>query len=130
MKRTIRAFDATMILSKDHGVIIDYLGTHQHLAVDIHCSVDDSGAMCIRTGDMRFYERSLAFSFPMLFTGEAVVREWWDDRTEKFHIDVNVANRVFGPLFGYRGSFTVVERPCLPGEVPLDVQPVREERRE
>jgi hypothetical protein len=130
MKHKIRAFDATMILSEERGVVIDYLGTHQHLAVDIHCSVDDTGAMCIRTGDMRFYERALGFTFPMLFAGVAVVREWWDEPTATFRIDVNVANRVFGPLFGYHGSFTVVERPCLPSEVPLDVKPVHEERRE
>jgi hypothetical protein len=130
LKNAIRAFDATMILSKQRGVIIDYLGTHQHLAVDIHCSVDEGGAMRIETGAMRFYERILGFSFPMLFAGRAIVREWWDDTSERFRIDVNVSNRLFGPLFGYHGSFTVVERPCAAGEVPLDVVPVREERRE
>lgn len=130
MKNSIRAFDATMILSERRGVIVDYLGTHQHLAVDIHCSVDDDGAMCLRSGAMRFYERRVAFDFPMLFAGHAVVREWWDDTAQRFRIDVNVSNRVFGPLFGYQGSFTVAERPCGPDEIPLDVQPVREERRE
>jgi hypothetical protein len=75
MKNRTRAFDATMILSKQRDLIIDYLGTHQHLAVDIHCSVDDSGAMCIRTGDMRFYERFIAFPVPMLVAGHAIVRE-------------------------------------------------------
>jgi hypothetical protein len=79
---------------------------------------------------MRFYERMVGFSFPMLFAGRAVVREWWDETAERFRIDVDVSNRVFGPLFGYQGSFTVVERPCAGGEVPLDVLPVREEHRE
>jgi hypothetical protein len=129
MRNRIRAFDATMIRSRS-GTIIDYLGTHQHLAVDIHCSVDAGGAMCIQTGKMRFYERFIAFSFPMLFAGRAVVRESWDEATERFCIDVNVSNRVFGPLFGYHGSFTVVERPCPAAEVPLDVRPVHEEHRE
>lgn len=130
MKNRIRAFDATMILSEERGTIIDYLGTHQHLAVDIDCSVDESGAMCIRTGDMRFYEGFVGFSFPMLFAGNAVVRESWDDETQRYRIDVNVANRVFGPLFGYSGSFTLAERSCSPDEIPLDVLPVREEPRE
>jgi hypothetical protein len=130
MRNKIRAFDATMILSKQRGVIIDYLGTHQHLAVDIHCSVDDTGAMCIRTGDMRFHERFISIPFPMLLAGHAVVRESWDETTEKFNIDVNVSNRVFGRLFGYQGSFTVIQRPCLPDEIPVDVTPVREEHRE
>jgi hypothetical protein len=66
MKRKIRAFDATMIRSVERGVVIDYLGTHQHLAVDIACAVDDDGAMCIETGDQRFYEGPIAFRFPAL----------------------------------------------------------------
>jgi hypothetical protein len=130
MRRRLRAFDATMVRSESRGLIIDYLGTHQHLAVDIHCSVDDDGGLRIRTGDQRFYEGPVAFRFPMLFTGVATVREWWDESVGRFRIDVRVDNRVFGPLFGYRGSFSVTERPCPPGEVPLDVKPVREERRE
>jgi hypothetical protein len=130
MKRRIRAFDATMIRSTSRGVIIDYLGTHQHLAVDIACSVDDRGAMCIETGEQRFYEGPIAFRFPALLTGQSVVREWWDETEGRFKIDVNVSNRFFGPLFGYRGTFDVVERPCSPSDVPLDVKPVREEQRE
>ena len=130
MPRRYRAFDATMVHSRRRGVIVDYLGTHQHLAVDIHCSVDNAGAMCIRSGEQRFYEGPIAFRFPPLFSGVAEVREWWDGDAERFRIDVRVVNQVFGPLFGYRGSFTVVERECSPEEIPLDVRPLREERRE
>jgi hypothetical protein len=129
MRRRVRPFDATMIHSKSRG-IVDYLGTHQHLAVDLHCSVDDEGAMCIESGEQRFYEGPIAFRFPLVFSGVARVREWWDEERERFGIDVNVANRRFGPLFGYRGSFTVLERECGPDDVPLDVRPVREELRE
>jgi hypothetical protein len=130
MRRRYRAFDATMILSTSRKMIIDYLGTHQHLAVNIHCSVDDDGAMCIRSGEQRFYEGQVAFRFPLLFSGVAEVREWWDQTSDRFRIEVKVSNPVFGPLFGYRGSFTVVERPCSPEEIPLDVRPLREEQRE
>lgn len=130
LRRRYRAFDATMIYSKSRGLIIDYLGTHQHLAVDIHCSVDDEGGMCIRSGEQRFYEGPVGFRFPLLFSGVANVREWWDEDVDRFRIDVNVSNRVFGPLFGYRGSFTVVERACAPEDIPLEVRPLREEPRE
>jgi hypothetical protein len=130
MRRRFRAFDATMIYSRSRRLIVDYLGTHQHLAVDIHCSVDDEGAMCLRTGEQRFYEGPVAFRFPLLFSGVADVREWWDDEAERFRIDVTVSNRVFGPLFGYRGSFDVSERECAPDDIPLDVRPLREEPRE
>jgi hypothetical protein len=129
MRRKIRAFDATMINSRAHG-IIDYLGTHQHLAVDINCVVDDQGAMCIESGEQRLYEGPIAFRFPLAFSGGARVREWWDEEEQLFKIDVRVENRWFGPLFGYHGSFTVKEHPCAPDDVPLDVRPVCEERRE
>jgi hypothetical protein len=125
-----RAFDATMIHSKERGTIVDYLGTHQHLSVDIHCSVDEDGAMCIRSGEQRFYEGPVAFRFPLLLSGVADVREWWDEEAQRFRISVSVGNRLLGPLFGYRGSFTVSERPCTDAEVPADVRPVREELRE
>jgi hypothetical protein len=130
MRRHHRAFDATMIFSEQRGCIVDYLGTHQHLAVDIHCSVDEAGALCLRSGEQRFYEGPIAFRFPLLFSGIASVREWWDESTQRFGIEVNVQNRVFGPLFGYRGTFTVAQRPWAPDEIPLDITPVREERRE
>lgn len=130
MRRRYRAFDATMIYSESRGCIVDYLGTHQHLAVDLHCSTDDVGAMCIRSGEQRFYEGPIAFRFPLLVSGVASVREWWDDKEQRFGIDVRVMNKVFGPLFGYAGTFRVEERPCVPEEIPLEVQPLRDERRE
>ncbi|MDP9073603.1 MAG: DUF4166 domain-containing protein [Actinomycetota bacterium] len=130
MRRRYRAFDATMVFSRSRNAVVDYLGTHQHLAVDIACSVDDDGAMCIRSGEQRFYEGPIAFRFPMLFSGVAEVREWWEDAAQRFQIEVTVSNRVFGPLFGYRGWFTVAERACSPDAIPLDVRPLREEARE
>ena len=128
--RRYRAFDATMVHGKGRGTIVDYLGTHQHLAVDIHCSVDDDGALCIRSGEQRFYEGPLAFRFPLALSGVADVREWWDDDAGLFRIEVHVANRLLGPLFGYRGAFTVTEHPCTEDDIPLDVRPLREELRE
>lgn len=128
--RRTRAFDATMIHSKRRDAIVDYLGTHQHLAVDLDCWVDDEGAMCLRSSEQRFYEGPIAFRFPLLFSGMADVREWWDPTAECFRIEVHVTNRFFGPLFGYRGSFSVEERACAADEIPSDVLPIREEVRE
>jgi len=130
LQRRYRSFDATMILSQERGMVIDYLGTHQHLAVDIHMSVDDQGGLCLRSGQQRFYEGPVAFSFPLLLSGIAEVREWWDEHEQRFRINVDVRNRLLGPLFGYRGWFLVKERPCLPEDIPLDVRPLREEVRE
>ncbi len=125
-----RRFDATMINSKDRGIIVDYLGTHQHLAVDIHLSVDDEGGLRLRSGAQRFYEGPIAFRFPMIFSGVADVREWFDDSIGKFRIKVEVRNSVWGKLFSYEGTFDVETQACEPGSVPAHVKPVREEKRE
>ncbi len=71
-----RRFDAYMIFSKERGCIIDYLGTHQHLAVDIQVSVADKGGLRLRSRKQRFYEGPVAFRFPWLLTGAAAFRCW------------------------------------------------------
>ena len=119
-----------MIYSQSRGTIVDYLGTHQHLAVDIDCRVDDEGAMCLRSGSQRFYEGWLGFRFPMALSGIANVSEWYDESAGCFRIDVNVTNRRWGPLFGYRGSFHVEWPAVFTAKIPERVLPVRTERRE
>jgi hypothetical protein len=121
-------FDATMIWSDARGCIVDYLGTHQHLAVDIHASVDERGGIRIRSGAQRFYEGPVAFSFPMMFSGVANVCEWYEE--ERYRIQVVVENKTWGRLFGYTGSFDVECRKIGPDGVPDHIRPVREERRE
>jgi len=41
-----------------------------------------------------------------------------------------VTNHVWGPLFGYRGSFDIEWRELNPHETPKDILPLRCERRE
>ncbi len=123
-----RRFDAYMIYSAERKKIVDYLGTHQHLAVDIDLSVAENGGLKLRSGEQRFYEGSLAFRFPMLFSGVADVCEWFDDAIGKFQIKVVVTNRTWGPLFGYTGSFDVEWVKI--SEAPASAKPAREERRE
>jgi len=128
--RKPRRFDAYMIYSEQRNRIVDYLGTHEHLAVDIELSVDKNGGLRLRSGAQRFYEGPIAFSFPLLFSGIADVCEWYDEATEKHRIEVNVHNRTWGPLFGYRGSFDVEWKRVTPQEIPYDIRPVRFDRRE
>ena len=128
--KVTRRFDAYMIYSQTRGCVVDYLGTHEHLAVDIELSVDERGGMCLRSGSQRFYEGIIGFTFPMLFSGIAEVCEWYEDRDQKFHIEVSVRNNVWGPLFGYRGSFQIEWIPVKRDEIPVDILPVRCERRE
>ena len=125
-----RRFDAYMIYSEERKKIVDYLGSHEHLAVDIDLSVDKNGGLRLRSGAQRFYEGPIAFTFPLFFSGIADVCEWYDDQAQKFRIEVKVTNKVWGPLFGYRGSFDVEWRPVLNGATPEDIRPRREERRE
>lgn len=66
----------------------------------------------------------------LLFSGVADVREWFDDATQRFGIEVVVTNRAWGRLFGYRGWFTAEWPTCPRGAVPPHVRPIREERRE
>jgi hypothetical protein len=128
--RRRRRFDAYMIYSERRGCIVDYLGTHEHLAVDLELTVDARGGLRIRSGEQRFYEGPIAFRFPSLLTGVAEVCEWYDDEAGRFRIEVDVRNRRWGPLFGYRGTFDVEWRPVQPGEAPAGILPNREERRE
>jgi hypothetical protein len=46
----VRRFDAYMIYSEKRGCIVDYLGTHQHLAVDLDLSVAANGGLSLRSG--------------------------------------------------------------------------------
>jgi hypothetical protein len=127
--RRTRRFDAYMVYSDARRRIVDYLGSHQHLAVDIDLSVDEAGGLHLRSGSQRFYEGVIGFSFPMLFSGIADVREWYDDAARCFRIVVDVRNRAWGPLFGYRGSFNVEWRRVATG-VPGHILPARQECRD
>ncbi|MDI6105623.1 DUF4166 domain-containing protein [Actinoplanes sp. NEAU-A12] len=121
-----RRFDATMIWSNKRQVLVDYLGTHQHIAVDLHLSVDASGGLHIRSGCQRF--RS-GITCPRSLSGDARLHEWYDDATDRFRIEVNVENRLFGPIFGYSGSFTA-QYFDHNAPVPAAVRPLRENPRE
>ena len=121
-------FDATMIWSEGRQRVIDYLGTHQHLAVDLDLQVEPDGSLLLTTHAQRLYEGRLGLTFPMLFSGKAVLRENWDDEAAVYRINLEVRNPVFGFLFGYSGTFTC-EFPPADG-APDRLKPVRHEVRD
>ena len=126
MREKPSRFDATMVLS--NGEVLDYLGTHQHLAVDLDLSVEADGSLHLRSGAQRFYEgRFVAFRFPMLFSGRADLRESWDDSAQLYRVKLEVVNPVFGFLFGYEGEFRC-EFPSA-SDAPQRLKPVRHEQR-
>ena len=117
-----------MILGSD-GRIVDYLGTHQHLAVDLELRAEPDGSLRLRSDAQRFYAGRLAFRFPMLFSGRANLHESFDDDAGHYVIRLEVRNRVFGFLFGYEGRFTC-EFPPATDAPPAHVLPRAHERRE
>lgn len=123
-------FDATMVHSPRRRGIIDYLGTHQHLATDLKLEVLADGTLHLQTGDLRFYEGPFAFTVPAIFTGTADLYESYDDERGVFTMQMQVRNPVFGFLFGYRGEFTCTYPSLADAVAPSGLKPLREEIRE
>ncbi|AWB95272.1 DUF4166 domain-containing protein [Agromyces badenianii] len=126
-RRRVSRFDATMVIDPRRGTVVDYLGTHQHLAVDLGLTVEPDGSLLLRSGTQRFREGWIDFRFPMLFSGYAELREGFDEDSGVYRVKLEVRNRVFGFLFGYEGWFTC-EFPEAPA-VPRHVLPKRHESR-
>ncbi|MFG2884950.1 DUF4166 domain-containing protein [Streptomyces sp. NPDC048297] len=124
-----RRFDAQMVLSPKGDRILDYLGTHQHLASELHFAAEPDGSLLIRSGEHRFREGPVDIRVPELVGATAEVRESYDDAAGRFRIRVRVVNRYFGPLFGYEGSFTASYASVRGRGVRAGLRPVREEAR-
>ncbi|MFF6824354.1 DUF4166 domain-containing protein [Streptomyces longwoodensis] len=124
-----RRFDAQMVLSPKGDRVLDYLGTHQHLASELHLRAEPDGSLLIRSGEHRFREGPVDVRVPELVGATAEVRESFDERRGCFRIGVRVVNRYAGPLFGYDGSFTVTYADVRRTGVRPGLRPVREEAR-
>ncbi|MFI9771348.1 DUF4166 domain-containing protein [Streptomyces sp. NPDC052415] len=124
-----RRFDAQMVLGPRGDRVLDYLGTHQHLATDLYFSAEPDGSLLIRSGEHRFREGVVDVRVPELIGATAEVRESYDDATDRFRIRVRVENRYFGPLFGYEGSFRATYTDIRHCGVRPGLRPVREEAR-
>ncbi|MFJ5263862.1 DUF4166 domain-containing protein [Streptomyces sp. NPDC088387] len=124
-----RRFDAQMVLGPRGDRILDYLGTHQHLATDLHPSAEPDGSLLIRSGEHRFREGPVDVRVPALIGATAEVRESYDDISGRFRIRVRVVNEHFGPLFGYDGSFRATYTDVRRRGVRPGLRPVREEAR-
>lgn len=124
-----RHFDATMVYDAQRRVIVDYLGTHQHLAVDCHFAVTPTGGFTLKATQQRVYERRLAFRLPALLTGVAHVSEEYEEATGLFHIQVRVTNVLLGTIFQYKGSFRGEFVPVQADSIPTHAYPLRYEPR-
>ncbi|MEV7158320.1 DUF4166 domain-containing protein [Streptomyces misionensis] len=124
-----RRFDAQMVLSPKGDRILDYLGTHRHLASELHFAAEPDGSLLIRSGEHRFREGPVDVRVPELLGATAEVRESFDDTTGRFRVRVSVVNRRFGPLFGYEGSFTASYTDARSHGTRPGLRPLREEIR-
>ncbi|OIJ99788.1 DUF4166 domain-containing protein [Streptomyces colonosanans] len=122
-------FDAQMVLGPQGDHVLDYLGTHQHLASDLHFCAEPDGSLLIRSGEHRFREGPVDVRVPELIGGQAEVRESFDESAGCFRIRVRVVNRYVGPLFGYEGSFAASYADVGVVGVRPGLRPVREEAR-
>ncbi|WP_051653419.1 DUF4166 domain-containing protein [Kitasatospora cheerisanensis] len=122
-----RRFDATMVAAPGRpGTVLDYLGTHQHLAVGLRLGVTPRGGLVISSEAHRVASLVGAPVLPELLTGRADLHEWFDEEAGRFRIRVRVTNPVVGLVLGYQGWFTA-EYPRVGAEgVPRHVRPVRE----
>ncbi|HLO98081.1 MAG TPA: DUF4166 domain-containing protein, partial [Fimbriimonas sp.] len=124
-----RRFDAYMVRDPERNQVVDYMGTHQHLAVDLHLSVAENGGLRINSGEQRFYAGPIGFKFPMFFSGTASVYVWFDDEIGRYRIEVLVKNKVWGHLFGFVGTFDVEWETVTPEDIPRVIKPKQEESR-
>ncbi|WP_103350095.1 DUF4166 domain-containing protein [Amycolatopsis sp. CA-128772] len=119
-----RRFDAQMVHRPGRG-LVDYLGTHQNLAVDLAVSVRPDGGSRLRSGEFRLHEGPVRTGVPRMLTGVATVDEWFDPHRGQFRVEVAMVNRRFGPVFGYEGSFAA-RYVDVGGGVSGAVKPLRE----
>ncbi|MBL1077097.1 DUF4166 domain-containing protein [Nocardia sp. 2] len=126
----VQRFDAQMVLDPRGDRVLDYLGTHQHLASELHPVAEPDGSLLIRSGDLHFREGPVDFRMPDALHARAEVRESFDDATGRFRIRVTVTSPVLGPVFGYEGSFTARYFDADTHGVRAGLRPVREEARQ
>lgn len=128
--RAKRRFDEFLIWSEARERLVIYAGIKMHLAVDIEASVDLDGALCVRSGAQRLYEWRVGLPFPLFFAGRANVRQWYDEQTDRYHVDLAIKNPFWGPIFGYRGWYTGCLQPFDLKESEIHDLPKQVERRE
>lgn len=125
-----REFDEFFVFSESRKTPIVYAGSHQHLSVDLKFAVENDGSLIVTTGSQRLFIGPMTIPFPRLFSGDACVKESYNDVLNRFEVDVSIKNRIWGDILGYRGSFLLERIECRRNQIPDGIVPVRENQRE
>ncbi|MDY7081619.1 MAG: DUF4166 domain-containing protein [Halobacteria archaeon] len=127
---TQRRFDSYMVYSKERGGVVDYLGTHQNVAVDLYFTVDENGNLHISSEEGRFYTPYFGFGIPRALSTDARVSEYYDDTDDVFRVHVEIRNPAMGTVLEYEGSFEGEVRERNANEdIPREYLPKRLENR-
>lgn len=125
-----RHFDEYFVYSEKRNKPFLYAGTHQHLSVDLVFEVEEDGSLIVKTGSQRLLVGPLSIPFPQFFSGDAYVKETYNDDLGHFEVDVKVSNWFWGNILGYNGIFDLKRIDCTREQIPEDVIPIREKSRE
>lgn len=101
----VRSFALVTFDSKARQ-LLDRLGRHGRLEVELHPTIEADGSLLLRSGRQWLrLSPGVRIRIPALLAGHAVVREW-QEPSGAIGISVVVSNPILGPFFGYEGSFT------------------------
>jgi hypothetical protein len=125
----VNRFDDTMVFSERRGCIVNYLGSHQDIAAELHLEPTKGGGVRMRGGNQRIYQGRLGLKLSGALAAKAEVVETFDEEAERFTITVDIA-AAGRRLFGYRGWFQLTEVPLTAEGIPHGIRPDRERRQD
>ncbi|TWT74462.1 hypothetical protein Pla123a_32850 [Posidoniimonas polymericola] len=123
--RRTRDFDEYFVYSERQGGPVLYAGTHQHLSVDLVFEAATDGSLVVTTTRQQVHVGPFSIPFPRFFSGDAWVRESFDEERQCFLVDVAISNRFWGRILGYRGWFRLERVSCSLEDIPDGVHPIR-----
>ncbi len=122
-----RRFDTTTVYLSDQRRLVDLMGTHQQLAVDLQVEPAANGGIILRTGAQRWCSPVGLLKLPSPMSGHAW--EWYDPADKLHHIEVSVHLVPYGKLIAYQGEFRVEHVQLSSEAIPEYALPKRVERR-
>ena len=96
-----RRFEATMHYDEKTDVILDALGHRRHLLVELVPTIEDGGAITLRSRRQWLtpFGLPIRIRLPRFLAGEATIQEWQKSETS-LGIRVTISNRLLGAFFG------------------------------